>query len=405
MGPLRSTTSHRELLSEEARRLAALTDTARVPGGFGWLDESCRVSAGYVHLWITARMTHVAGLALLARLEGPDFAAVLAHGVEALLDGPLLDPECGGWFSRSGSGPVGEDKQGYDHGFVVLAASTAVAAGAPRADVLLQRALEVFDEHFWDADAAMVVETWDRSFSVLSDYRGVNANMHAVEALLAAYDVTGDRELRTRAAAIAERVVGLARGNDYRIPEHAGPDWRPVLEYNADQPADPFRPYGATIGHGLEWSRLLVQLDLAHLDDARRLYDRAVADGWAVDGAPGFVYTTDWAGRPVTRTRMHWVCCEAIRRGDAGRGHRRRALRGRLRAMVGVRPSASGRPRPRLVAPRARRAQPAGELDLAGQAGRLPRRPEHVCSPPDPWRDPRPPPCVSPSLGEDSDQL
>ena len=56
--------------------------------------------------------------------------------------------------------------------------------------MLLHRALEVFDEHFWDADAAMVVETWDRAFSVLSDYRGVNANMHAVEALLAAYDVT-----------------------------------------------------------------------------------------------------------------------------------------------------------------------------------------------------------------------
>ena len=30
----------------------------------------------------------------------------------------------------------------------------------------------------------------------LSDYRGVNANMHAVEALLAAADVVGDHGLR-----------------------------------------------------------------------------------------------------------------------------------------------------------------------------------------------------------------
>ena len=40
--------------------------------------------------------------------------------------------------------------------------------------------------------------------------------------------------------------------------------------------------------------------------------DRAVRDGWAVDGAPGFAYTTDWAGAPVVRTRMHWVAAEAI---------------------------------------------------------------------------------------------
>ena len=43
-----------------------------------------------------------------------------------------------------------------------------------------------------------------------------------------------------------------------------------------------------------------------------QLYDRAVADGWAPDGAPGFVYTTDWDGKPVLRDRLHWVLTEAI---------------------------------------------------------------------------------------------
>ena len=42
------------------------------------------------------------------------------------------------------------------------------------------------------------------------------------------------------------------------------------------------------------------------------LFDRAVIDGWAVDGAPGFVYTTDWSGQPVVRQRMYWVLAEAI---------------------------------------------------------------------------------------------
>jgi len=31
-----------------------------------------------------------------------------------------------------------------------------------------------------------------------------------------------------------------------------------------------------------------------------------------VDGADGFVYTTDWSGIAVVRQRMHWVVAEAI---------------------------------------------------------------------------------------------
>jgi mannose/cellobiose epimerase-like protein (N-acyl-D-glucosamine 2-epimerase family) len=56
------------------------------------------------------------------------------------------------------------------------------------------------------------------------------------------------------------------------------------------------------------------------------LFDAATARGWAVDGADGFVYTLDWADRPVVRSRMHWVVAEAIsaaavlrrRTGDGG---------------------------------------------------------------------------------------
>ncbi|HEY2271326.1 MAG TPA: AGE family epimerase/isomerase, partial [Jatrophihabitantaceae bacterium] len=49
-----------------------------------------------------------------------------------------------------------------------------------------------------------------------------------------------------------------------------------------------------------------------HLDAARALYARAVADGWDADGRPGFVYTVDFEGRPVAHTRMWWVLAEAM---------------------------------------------------------------------------------------------
>ena len=54
---------------------------------------------------------------------------------------------------------------------------------------------------------------------------------------------------------------------------------------------------------------------------AVELFDRAVTDGRAVDGAPGFVYTTDWTGQPVVRQRMHWVLAEAVSAAAAPHQH------------------------------------------------------------------------------------
>ena len=153
--------------------------------------------------------------------------------------------------------------------------------------------------------------------------------MHTVEAYLAAGDVTGDAGWHQCAARIAAHVVDWAAANDWRVPEHFTPAWEPLLEHHRDQPAHPFRPYGATVGHGLEWARLLLAVECSSgaraaartgpnlREAAVALYDRAVADGWAADGAEGFVYTTDWAGHPVVRQRMHWVLCEAVGAAEA----------------------------------------------------------------------------------------
>ena len=114
-----------------------------------------------------------------------------------------------------------------------------------------------------------------------------------VNPLLAVADATGDAAWRDRAARIARFVVELSGQHDGRLPEHFGPDWVADLELNADRPGDQFKPYGATIGHGFEWARLLVHVEsalgLAAPDDllpaALTLFDRATADGWDADGA------------------------------------------------------------------------------------------------------------------------
>lgn len=319
---------HRRAVRAELLRFLA---GARHPLGFGWLRADGALDPERpVALWITGRMTHVAALGALAAEppgpSGPDverLQELAAHGVEALC-GPLYDQEYGGWFaSRSATGPVETAKQAYAHAFVILAASSASRAGVPGADALLDHALTTSRERFWEEAEGLVVDDWDRTWSRLDDYRGLNANMHTVEAYLAAADTTGERQWAERASLIGRRVIGWAEQRQWRIPEHFDPSWSPLPDYHRGSPADPFRPYGATVGHGLEWSRLLVSTGaaLGELEPsagdpwsaaAVALYDRAVNDGWAVDGEEGFVYTTDWTGQPVVRDRLHWVVAEAV---------------------------------------------------------------------------------------------
>jgi len=286
-------------------------------GGFGYLGSDGRVLPDRpVETWIVARMTHVFGLAHLLGRPGADGLA--RHGVAALTDGPLRDTEHGGWFAATDD----DTKAAYVHAFVVLAGSTAAAAGL--GDRLMADALDVWQRRFWDDAAGLAVEEWDRSWTRLSDYRGANANMHGVEATLAAADAVTDPELadRLRAQALrtVERVVhGWARENAWRLPEHFTPAWEPLPEHNRDNPADPFRPYGVTIGHQFEWARLALHVRAVTdpapgwlLDDAVALFDAAASRGWGADGHDGFPYTLGWDDRPVVGARMHWVLCEAV---------------------------------------------------------------------------------------------
>ncbi|MFV0632643.1 AGE family epimerase/isomerase [Demequina sp.] len=301
---------------------------ARVDDGFGWLTDTGKVDGSRpVELWITCRMTHVAALGLLAGEPaaegGPDADTLhewVGHGV-ASLQGALKDHAHGGWYAAvRGGAVINGAKQAYGHAFVVLAASSAAAAGVEGASALLTEALEVSLTRFWDDAEGLSLEEWDESWVTLDEYRGINANMHTVEAYLAAGDVTGDGAWHERAARICARVAAWAQDNSWRIPEHFDATWKPVLEHHRDQPAHPFRPYGATVGHGLEWARLILAVDEtlgdrapAGLRDAAiQLFGQAVSDGWDADGAPGFVYTTDWQGQPVVHERMHWVVAEAI---------------------------------------------------------------------------------------------
>lgn len=270
--------------------------------------------------WITCRMTHVYSIGSFLNHEGSN--ELIDAGLKGLL-GELHDKKNGGWYPGvTSDDQILPNKQCYAHAFVILAATSALLAKKENAKELLDEALRLYDERFWNEEEGLACDTWNTEFTELDPYRGLNANMHTVEAFLAVADAIKDDKYRVRAGRIIDHVFKWASDNSFRIPEHFTSDWTPDLECNKEKPADQFKPYGATPGHGIEWARLITQWALSTYKDdekkdryiafAENLYNRAIEDAWNKDGAPGLAYTTDWNGNPVVHDRMHWTLAEAI---------------------------------------------------------------------------------------------
>lgn len=319
--------AHARWLADHLDELLRFGAQSATSTGFGHLGSDGELietqPAERSELYITCRMIH--SFSLGAMLGRPGCGSLADHGL-ASLQTTFHDAVNDGWFaSVDAEGPRDRDKQAYAHAFVLLATASATVAGRPGAASLLEEAMEVHLLHFWSDDETMVLEGWDETWTECEQYRGVNANMHTVEAYLAVADTTGDAAWRYRALLILKRVFNYAAAREWLIPEHFSATWEPLPDYNDDDRAHPFRPYGATIGHSFEWARLGLHARAGAmaagvpaadvewlLDGARALFDTAVGAGWAVDGKEGFVYTVDFDGVPVVRERMHWVLAEAI---------------------------------------------------------------------------------------------
>lgn len=306
---------HRDwLLADAARQFAFFRASLDLRGGFDSLAGDGAVIPGQPReLHATTRMVHSFGLGQAAGLVAD--GVMLDHGMEAIWRFHR-DAKHGGYlwsFAPSGAA-VNDQKLAYGHAFVLLAASTAKEMGHPDADRLLADIAQVIDDRFWDRDAARMREEFACDWSPISDYRGMNANMHSTEAFLAAYEATGERLYLDRALSLIRFFVGqMGAAHGWRLPEHYRADWRPDMGYEGDPM---FRPKGSTPGHSFEWARLTLQAwdldgrrDGDLLDWARSLYDRARADGWGPDGV---IYTVGFDGAPLRENRYWWPVTEAI---------------------------------------------------------------------------------------------
>ncbi len=315
--PWRTRGGHRRWLEAEADRLFRFyeADSLDSAGGFFTLDDSGAPMPTVTErpLHQTSRMAHCAAIGVL--LGRPGAYALLDHAMETLWR-RHRDPAQGGYFwSFDADGPRDRQKLAYGHAFVLLAAASAKCAGHPQADRLIADIAEILRARFWEARHGASAEEFAEDWTPFSDYRGQNANMHLTEALMAAFEATGEADFLSRAESIADLILNRrARAAGWRVPEHYHSDWTVDGDYRG---SDMFRPFGYTPGHALEWTRLALQLwalggrRLGWLPEAAAgLFAEAVAQGW--DAGGGLYYTLNYDGTPRVRDRLWWPICEGI---------------------------------------------------------------------------------------------
>lgn len=194
----------------------------------------------------SARMVHCFSIGHL--LGRPGCGDIVDHGMTYLWNNHR-DGEHGGYFWQvNDAGPVDATKQGYGHAFVLLAASSAKTVGHPLADPMLADITEVLETRFWEEKHGAIAEEFNRDWSPIDNYRGQNSNMHLTEALMAAYEATGDSNYLTKAERIADLVIRRRAGElDFRVPEHFDENWTLDKAYRGNEM---FRPSGSTPATG-----------------------------------------------------------------------------------------------------------------------------------------------------------
>jgi sulfoquinovose isomerase len=310
---------HRQYLMRHSNNLFDFFQAASINknGGFFELDDEGRPldrdnPVRAIHA--TTRMVHCFAIGSLIGRPGSD--EIVDHGMRYVWQ-QHRDQKNGGYiWSLDENGPKDDSKQGYGHAFVLLAASSAKLVGHPLADRMLADVTDVIVRRFWDEHRGAIREEFANNWSEISTYRGQNSNMHLTEALMAAFEATGEKMYLDMAERIADLIIRQhAVPLGHRVAEHFDENWTLDKDYLG---SEMFRPAGTTPGHWLEWARLLYQLwtlgekRLSWLTDAaRQLFQQAVALGWD-DVNGGFFYTLDWNNQPVMREKLWWPVAEAI---------------------------------------------------------------------------------------------
>ena len=132
----------------------------------------------------------------------------------------------------------------YGHAFVMLAGASAMRVGLKDGNNLFMDMWNFLNQYFWEEDFNAYADERDASLKLLNSYRGQNANMHSVEALLASFEATKDERFLERCEIIANQfVINLAEKSGGQIWEHYTSDCKIDWGYNKLKPDRTFKPW------------------------------------------------------------------------------------------------------------------------------------------------------------------
>ena len=191
--------AHRDWLARHAlTQFAFFRRCLRPEPGFHLLDtDGSPISGAPQQLHDTSRLVHSFALGQIAGV--PDAVEVVDKGMDFLWS-HHRDRQHGGYLYALDDAAVFDGvKLAYGHVFVLLAGASAKLCGHPDADRLIADVTEVLDSRFWDEDRGLFADEFNRDWAPFSNYRGMNANMHGIEALLTAHEATGESTYLSRA--------------------------------------------------------------------------------------------------------------------------------------------------------------------------------------------------------------
>jgi mannose/cellobiose epimerase-like protein (N-acyl-D-glucosamine 2-epimerase family) len=256
--------------------------------------------------------------AMAARHFGrPEWREATRHGLRFLRDAHR-DADTGGyaWQVRwhGAGGNYGErdvlDATNRCEGlaFVLLAHAQALRADIEDARLGLHETFGLLEQHFWEPAHGLYADEASADWK-LAPYRGQNANLRACQAMLAAFEATGESRFLDRAETLArsvtQRLAALSHG---LVWEHYRLDWSIDRGDHGDDAGNRSRAPGFQTGHHAAWARLLLMLDRHRASDwllprARELFAAATQHNW--DAKHGGLFRGFAADRAVVDHDKH----------------------------------------------------------------------------------------------------
>jgi len=267
------------------------------------------------HLVGTCRFVYIFSIAAILT-EKSEYKKAARHGVQFLLNHHRQSKGGYAWILE-GLKVSDATNHCYGHAFVLLAFATSLKAGIQESAEPLVETFNLMERHFWRQADRLYVDEISSDWSIVDPYRGQNANMHTCEAMIAAFEATGETNYLDRATALAIRVcVDMTKQSDGMIWEHYDKNWDPDWQYNLDDPKNLFRPFGYLVGHWMEWAKLLLILEENNpqewmLPHAKRLFNAAIKQGWDHNSG-GMNYAVSPNGEIIDTDRYYWVLCETV---------------------------------------------------------------------------------------------